>query len=641
MNILTVDFETYYSQDYSLSKMQTDAYVLDPRFQVIGVGIKQNDTATQWFTGSFEAVDEWLAQWPWESSMVVCHNTLFDGFILTQRFGIKPKLWADTLAMGRALVPFLKYHSLAKLAEALGLGEKGTEVHNVIGMRREDFTPEGMQKYANYCVNDVELTYAIYRELVEFFPPIEMKLVDMSIRMFTEPMLVGDTEGLKKQYDAELQRKAQLLIASGVTKDVLMSNDKFAAALEDLGVVPPVKISARTGKEAWAFAKSDKEFVALLEDDNPDVQTLVAARLGLKTTIAETRTKRMIETSMRKCRIGPEVGMTKAGRSARRVLATGADYKMPGNALPVYLNFWGAKTTGRYSGGNQINWQNLPARGPSAGIRNCIMAPPGYSLVVGDSSNIELRVAMAAAGQDDVVDKLSQGVDLYCDFASKIYGRPITKADKLERMLGKVAMLSLQYGAGWAKFKEMVRVQTGITLTEDEAKQIVNTYRRVHYKIVDLWNRCNTVILRDILNGNLPDAGLKPVDVNAWAITNPTGFATPGHPGVVYYDLKYTGNEWSYDSGRERVKLYGGKVVENLCQYLARNIVMWQTARCNSRYQVVLSVHDEMVCVVPDDEVQACEDFMMECLMKAPPWCKGQIPLAGEVGHGKSYGEAK
>lgn len=607
MDIIVIDFETYYDKEYSLSKMQTDAYIYDPRFEVIGLSVKRNDGATEWFSGDMKATEKYLRTLNIHECAVVGHNLLFDGYILTQRFGLNPKMWIDTLGMAKALHPYRIKFSLATLAEDLLGKQKGTEVHNMIGKRRTDLTPTGVAAYGEYCKNDTELTYELFKLFYPQFPAIELKIMDMVIRMFTEPKFVGDIAALRKLYADELARKDALLELANVDRTVVMSNDKLAQQLMDLGVRPPMKISSRTGKATYAFAKSDKEFTELLEHPESEVQNLVAARLGVKTTIAETRALMMLNTAER----GP---------------------------LPVYLNYWGAKTTGRLSGGNKINWQNLPARGISAGIRHAIKAPDGCKLVVGDSSNIELRVAMACAGETEVLEKLANGVDLYCDFASKLFGRTITKADIKERLLGKIAMLSLQYGAGPDKFKEMVRLQTGQQLTDEESRDIVYTYRRTFSRVSDLWRHCNDVILPDIYN----DGGLVAVDVNGWAFTVSGGFMNAGHPAVQYKGLrKNNDGDWVYAAGKEYVKIYGGKLVENLCQYLARNIVMWQTAKQNERYPVALSVHDEMVCVVPDDEVQDCERYMLKCLQDAPKWCRGQIPLTGETGVGQTYADAK
>ena len=614
MNIITLDTETYYDKDYSLSKMQTDAYVLDKRFEVIGVCVidPSRGGKPEWFSGTMQETHDWLWQFNWADSAVRAHNTLFDGFILTQRFDIRPKLWMDTLAQARMLHPYLPSHSLSSMAMFFNLNAKGDEVLNALGKRRRDFTPAQLAAYAEYCKNDTLLCKAMGDHMDQFTPLLHTKLIDMTVRMFTEPALVGDKAMMVELYNAEMARKNELMLQANSDRETLMSNDKFADALRSLGVEPPVKLSLRTGKYTYAFAKSDKVFTELLEHPEVEVQALVAARLGTKTTIAETRAQRFIQMAER----GP---------------------------LPVYLNFWGAKTTGRYSGGNQVNWQNLPARGISAGLRKALKAPPGHSVLVGDSSNIELRTVMALAGQDDVLDKLRNGVDLYCDFASQLFGRVITKADKSERQLGKVAMLSLQYGAGAERFAEMVRLVARQDpalkpISQNEAYAIVDLYRRVHDKVVALWDRCQYVILPDIANNQ---CSLLNVDVNGWFITQKDGFGRPGEPGVVYKDLKWDGKEWTYQMGRMRVRIYGPKVVENLSQHAAMLIVMWQTARINERYPVKLSVHDEAVTVVRDEIITDARAYMEECLSMAPKWCRDIIPVACETGVGESYGSAK
>ena len=625
MNIITVDMETFYDKDYSLSKMQTDAYILDPRFQIIGVSVTVNDQPGVWYEwyDGFEEVFRTLI--PWEESAVLCHHALFDGFIMSQVLGIFPKLWMCTLCMGRATYPWLSKHSLSSLATHLGVGTKGTEVVMALGKRRGDFSPYEMQEYGKYCVNDGFLTKQIYNIMAENFPAIEYQLVDITIRMFTEPLLQLDEVKLVTYHREVVEEKENLLVNAGITKEDIMSNEKFANILISFGVEPPVKISPATGSLAWAFAKTDEAFVALKEHPNPKVQALIAARIGVKTTIAETRAMKFIETARR------------------------------GIGLPVYLNFWGAKTTGRYSGGNQINVQNLQARGKDRVIRNAIIAPVGYKIVVGDSSNIELRVNLAMAGQDDLVEKIreydAQGdtatSDLYCDFAETVYGRevrklngkPVNEQAGEDRFMGKTSELGLGYGCGDTKFEQMVLVLSKgkNKLEPGVAKSIVDLYRQTHDKVVSLWKRCNNVVLKAIQNGNIVG-----VDINGWVLTLGEGFCIPGNLGVVYKDLKVNQDgDWEYTSGRKRVKIYGGKVCENLAQHAARHIVMWQLARVARKYKVVLTVHDEIVCCVLEEQAEACAAYMLESLRLAPKWCRGGIPLNGEVGIGDSYGSAK
>lgn len=613
MRTITIDFETYYDKEFSLSKMQTDAYVLDERYETVMVCLIDDLGNEAIIVGENEQdfADKLREFTDWENCAVRAHNTLFDGFIMTQRYGIKPKLWLDTLSQGRMLMPWLPSHSLANLANTLGIGKKGTAVHNMVGKHLRDMSAQEFDEYVEYCFQDTRLCKKMGEHFDKFCQPLDFKLIDMTIRMFTEPTLVGDLPMMERLLEDEIARKEGLLALAELDKETLNSSAKFAERLLTLGVTPPKKISPRTGKETYAFAKTDKVFTDLMEHEDPNVQALVAARLGAKTTIAETRAQRFVE-------------MTKRG------------------PLPVYLQYWGAKTTGRYSGGNKVNWQNLPARGVSAGLRKALKAPEGHKVLVGDSSNIELRTVMALAGQDDVIEKIAAGVDMYCDFATKLFGRQITKADFAERFLGKTAMLGLQYGAGAPRFQEMVR-QASVSvpgvepITIERAYEVVELYREVHHKVVELWNHCNFTVLPAIAN---EDFGVA-IDVHGWFITQGKGFGRPGEAGVAYHELSHDGKEWTYTMGRERVKIYGAKVVENLCQHAAMKIVMWQTARINERFPVKLSVHDEAVCVPKIDEITEAQRYMEECLALTPPWCRGFIPVVGETDFGDSYGDCK
>lgn len=613
MDVIFVDFETYYDQDYSLSKMQTDAYVLDDRFETIMVSIRLNGK-TVTLHGTEENIKYQLnGLLDWSKYAVVAHNTMFDGFIMAQRYGINPRMWLCTLALTRMVKPFLRSYSLSNISKFFGFQEKGQAVHNMKGVRRSDMDEKTFEAYKQYCVNDVDLCEKIYNEVIGFCPLLSQVLIDMTIRMFTEPLFVGNKPVMADLLEKEIARKEGLMTLALVSRDEIMSNAKFAERLRKLAVIPPTKVSPRTGKTTFAFAKTDKEFMELLEHPDSEVQALVAARVGAKTTIAQTRAERFIEMADR----GP---------------------------LPVYLQWWGAKTTGRYSGGNKVNWQNLPARGLSAGLRNALEAPPGYSVVVGDSSNIELRMVMALAGQEDALDKLRSGVDMYCNFASTLYGRDITKADKLERFLGKTAMLGLQYGAGAPRFAEMVRIQGRAMGAEpielEKAYETVQLYRGIYNKVTELWRHCEHSVLPDIA----ARCDHLQVDVNGWYVTQYEGFGRPGEPGVVYNNLRYSdfGDTFLYDQGRSTGrKIYGPKVVENLCQHASMQVVMWQTARIHQKYPVKLSVHDEAVCIVPDSEVEGCVAWMEECLSTTPKWCQNKLPVVGEVEVGKSYGEAK
>ena len=404
MDLITVDFETFYSKEYSLRRMTTEAYIRDPRFQVIGMGIKVNDDPTEWLTSSGAIVDK-LHSFDGKGAML-CHNTAFDGLIAREQFGFNPVFLLDTMSMARPKHALTTGVSLKALAEHYGLESKGNVLADTMGLRREQFNFMQLAALGAYCKTDVELTYKLFKILNKGFPPSELKLIDQTLRMYTDPVLALDRERLLDHAFDERNRKQDLLDTFGGDASVLMSNPKFAEVLISLGVSPPVKISKTTGKETWAFSKTDKGMLALLEHPDPAVRVAAEARLGVKSSIEETRATAL------------------AGVAGR-------------GTLPIMLNYYGAHS-GRFSGGDKLNLQNLPRGGI---LRQCILPPDDNSmLVAGDSSQIEARMLAYIAGQDDLVEAFRQGRDVYSEFASDVYGRTITKADKVERFLGKTCI---------------------------------------------------------------------------------------------------------------------------------------------------------------------------------------------------------
>jgi DNA polymerase I-like protein with 3'-5' exonuclease and polymerase domains len=418
VDIITLDFETYYAQDYTLSKGTTEEYIRSPRFEVIGVAVKVNDGPTEWFSGTHEETRAFLSRYDWANSFALAHNTMFDGAIMSWRFGIKPKVWLDTLCMARALHGVEVGGSLKAVAERYGVGEKGTEVVNAKNKRLADFTREELSRYASYCVNDVDLTRDVFKIMVEKFPKQELKLIDLTLRMFIDPVLDLDTGLLETHLDKIKDWKDELLDKSGTTKEDLMSNPKFAELLKGLDVDPPMKISPTTGKETYAFAKTDEGFKALAEDEDVRVQALVAARLGNKSTLEETRTQRFIDISKR-------------------------------GLLPVPIRYYAAHT-GRWGGDDKINLQNLPSRGPNAkALKRAIIAPEGHMIVEADSAQIEARVLAWLAEQGDLVTAFANKEDVYKKMASKIYGVQEEEVTKDQRSL--VRLQSLGLGTAWER----------------------------------------------------------------------------------------------------------------------------------------------------------------------------------------------
>jgi len=607
MAILTIDFETYYDKAFSLSKLTTEEYVRHDLFEVIGVAIAEDKNEPQWFSGTHQEVAAWLRQFDWANSFVLAHNTQFDGAILSWKFGIKPKAWLDTLCMARAIHGVDAGGSLKALAERYNIGVKGDEVISAIGKRRTDFDSESLAAYGNYCINDVGLTFSLFNKFLDGFPSKELKVIDCTLRMFIEPKLVLDTALLKQHLENVKTNKAKLLEAAATDRDILMSNDKFAELLLKLGVDPPKKISARTGKEAWAFAKTDENFKALLEHPDPKIQTLVGARLGTKTTLEETRTERFIQISER----GP---------------------------LPVPIKYYAAHT-GRWGGDDKINLQNLPSRGQNAGkLKKAIQAPEGYVVIDCDSSQIEARTVAWLAGQDDLVEAFAKGEDVYKIMASAIYNKPAEEVTKEERFVGKTTILGAGYGMGAKKFQAQLKT-FGVDIEEQEAQRIISVYRGTYKHIPALWKQGQRCIEAMVTN-NAADYGV--VDAVKFDARR-QGFLLPSGLWQRYEGVRTTttpeGNEeYVYDTRRGAVKIYGGKLTENICQALARCVIAEQMLKIGNKYQVVLTVHDAVCCVAPEEEADEARAYVEECMRWRPDWAQ-TLPLNCESGMGKSYGE--
>lgn len=608
MDLITIDFETYYDKDYSLRKITTEEYIRDDRFEVIGVAVKVNNDITEWASGSHEEIYEYLHTFNWANSMVVAHNNLFDGAILGWHFDIHPKLFGCTLCIARALHGVEVGGSLAAVAKRYSVGAKGTEVLDAIGKRREDFSAQELDAYSDYCINDVDLCYELFKLMGKSFPKKEIHLIDRTLRMFIEPILELDKELLADHLVDVKRRKQYLLDATGVDKKDLMSNPKFAALLEAEGVDVPMKESLTTGKQTYAFAKTDAGFKALGQHENLHVQALVAARLGTKSTLEETRTQRFIDI---------------AGRGA----------------LPVPIRYYAAHT-GRWGGDDKINMQNLPSRGVDGKkLKKSIRAPAGYMLVDCDSSQIEARVLAWLANQQDLVDAFDKGEDVYKHMASDIYGVAVEDVTKEQRFVGKTAILGAGYGMGAQRFKEQLKAQSGVVISLDESRRIINVYRDKNWKITHFWRACQNMLVEMSRNSR-----------GSFGFLNTVKFTTTGLDGRVHlpnglymrydnldYEQGERGPEFNYMTRKGRNRIYGGKVTENICQALARIIIGEQLLLISKKYKVTMTVHDSIVCAVPKKEVKQGQAYIEQCMRYVPTWCKG-MPLDCESGFDKTYG---
>lgn len=603
MNILTIDFETYYSREFSLTKVTTEEYIRSPQFEAIGVAVQINDGEPEWFSGDGEAMHQFLSQYDWANSLALAHNAPFDGAILKWVYGLSPKGWLDTLSMGRALHGTEVGGSLKVLAQHYALGEKGTEVENALGLHRADFSPEQLERYGDYCKNDVALTWELFGQMSQGFPKIELRLIDLTVRMFTEPVLRLDANKLRIHLDTERTRKEELL--ENFAKDDLMSNPKFASILEGYGVVPPMKVSPATGKQTFAFSKTDEEFKALLEHPNLQVQALVAARLGTKSTIEETRTARFL-------------GIAERG------------------ALPVPLRYYAAHT-GRWGGDDKLNLQNLPR---NSMLKEAIIAPDGYMMIDSDSSQIEARTLAWLAEQNDLVDAFDRGEDVYKIMASAIYGKDVTEITKDERFVGKTTILGCGYGMGAKKFQTQLK-NFNVAIDLDEATRIIDTYRATYPKITELWKSAASALKAVLQNQQttLGRDGVLKIDGNSGVLL-PNGLYLR-YPNLRLLENEEGKTELVYDTKKGKAviptRIYGGKVIENVCQALARIVIGEQMLMVAKKYRVVMTVHDAIACIAPTAQVHTALEYVEMCMRTRPDWGM-DLPLNCEAGYGTDYG---
>ena len=604
MQVITLDFETYYSQSFSLSKVTTEEYIRSPEFETIGVSVKVDDGEAIWFSGPWADTKNFLNRFDWDNAIAVAHNAMFDMAILNWVYDIRPKRIADTLSMARALGAGSV--SLKNLVSHYKLGEKGDEVVNALGKGRLDFDEASLRRYGAYCKNDTELTYKLFNVLGPDFPVSELRLIDLTIRMFSEPVLELHEGALKAHLDCVRFDKEALLRKVEADKEELMSNPKFAEVLKLYNVIPPTKISPTTGKETWAFGKTDEDFKALLEHEDPAVQALVAARLGVKSTLEETRTERFI-------------GIAKRGK------------------LPIPLRYYAAHT-GRWGGDDKVNMQNLPRKSP---LKDAMLAPKGYRLVDSDSSQIEARTLAWLAGQNDLVEAFENGEDVYKIMAAKIYNKAEEDINHAERFVGKTTILGCGYGMGAAKFMKQLKT-FGVEISEDEARGVIDTYRTSYPAIPKLWREAGS-ILDTITDNQTEKFGRDDLLV----VEGTKGIRLPNGLYLRYPNLRKENNddgksEYVYDTKKGKTtvpnRIYGGKVVENVCQALARIIIGEQMLLIAKKYKVAMTVHDAIGCVVPEGDVDVALENIQMFMRVRPNWAL-ELPLNCEAGAGKSYGD--
>ena len=613
------DLETFWSPTHTLTKLNPVAYCMHRDTEIQSMAHAFDDGPVEILWGE-EAIRDFIASEDWSKTLVVGHNmSQFDSMLLAWRLGLRPAMWGCTLAMAKPVYRAEVGGSLGKLCDYLKLGRKGNlEAIGTKGRKLASFTAAERQAMEIYNVQDVELCRKLFKHLVKQIPKRELAVIDMTIRMLVSPKIRVDTKPLQSALAEERQRKETAIEElrqlfqldwSVQLKKMLMSNPQLADLLRSRGVEPPMKISPTTGKETYAFAKTDEGLLALLEHPDDLVRAAIETRLGVKSTILESR----IETYL-----------TMAAAT--------------GGRMPIALNYAGAHTW-RWSGGFKANQQNLPRINPKEpkltdALRNCLVAPTGHKIVVADLSGIELRVnhylwqvpsSMALYGED-------AEADLYKEFASRFYGIDKKDVTKAQRQFAKMVQLGLGFGMGWRKFQEGAR-KDGYDLDDLEARRVVTRWRQLYREIAHGWDACNHALQA------IHDGDEVPIDPWGLCVTTKDGVTTP-HGMLRYPKLHQEGDEWWYGEGRFRRKIYGGLLCENLVQHLARQVLVGQMLKIQKVYPISHTVHDECILVVRQYEAEHALEFMLDT-MKTPPTWWPELVLFAEGDIADSYGQAK
>jgi DNA polymerase family A len=648
MKTVTIDFETYWSTTFSLTKMSFIEYVKSPDFEIISCAIKVGSDETKVVFGQQQVIEA-LQAIDWSEHACIAHNgNEFDFPVLVWVCDCHPAMFVDTLCLSKAKHQSDAGGSLKALSEFYNLPAKdNATLLSTKGKRYAEFDLNEMRDMARYNRVDTDNTYALFKILTKPEDSssddlrvlardarqvrAEYLLSDMTARMICYPQFRCDTELLArtlKEVEASAEQQlievAELLgeLDAEGAKTALSSSAKFAQALQAYGVEPPTKISKTTGRETFAFAKDDEGFTALLEHEDERVQRIASARLGAKSTLLETRLSKMMVCG-----------------------------DLMGGQMPVPLAYHAA-TTGRW-GGRVWNPQNLPRiprdkegniqPKPTNALRMALVAPPGHKVVVSDLSGIELRVNHYLWDVPSTRELYATDpeADLYKEFAAALFGVAKEAVTKPQRQLAKVAQLGLGFGAGANTFRKVAKTMGGIVLDEDEAKRVTDAWRMKYAEIVLGWKKCQEAI------GAMLLASERDVDPRGLVTTGDKFLRLPSGRRLYYPNLHLTRDEegkkqYRYGQGRKESKVYSGLLDENIVQSIARDVIAEQalTVRSLTGYSPALMVHDELVYVVPQEKAEAHLVTLNKVMRTTPQWLPG-IVLWSEGDIAASYGEAK
>lgn len=622
MRCIVADFETFFSADYTLSKSTTEAYIRDPQFEAHGCAFAQphaNGLLSQWVAGP--ELPAYLQRFDWSNTFLISHHANFDHLILSHHYNVHPKMSGCTLSMARMLLGNHISVSLDSVRKQFGLPLKITPYNLFHGKRWHELSPAVREQMARGAIDEVQSIWTIFcRMMQEGFPQEELEVIDIAVKMFTEPVLRGDVDVLAALWESEDRKKREAVASLGIDTAELRSTDKFVTLLEEQGI----EIEYKEGKNGPipALAKNDEFMQWLLDNEDEKVKALAEARIDAKSTLLQTR-------------------------------AATLGYMATRGPMPVYLRPYGAGTL-RFSGADGGNFQNFTRKDPdnpksASPLRRALMAPPGYLLAPIDLAQIECRVLSYLAGEETALEEFRRGDDPYIKQASAAYGYPVTKDMKAERGIGKLLKLSAGYMSGEHTIQRTARLGTyGPKVEIDLATALrwKNAYRASNPNIVQYWKAAGRMIGR--LAGG-PPTEWGPLTIRDKRIYLPNG-ARMNYDTLEYH--KPTAEEieklrlkpfehagyWRVRTREGWKTMHAGKITQNICEAVSRVIVTQAAIRINRMgYRILNIPHDELLVLVPDDG--KAQEHMETCrqeMIRTPAWLPG-IPLDAEGSVGVRY----
>lgn len=635
MSLLAIDIETY--SDVDLTKCGVYAYCDSPQFEILLFAYAFDEEETEIIDlACGEHLPQRVLDALEDTSVIkTAFNAAFERTCISKHLGKKlpPVSWQCTAVQSAMLALPL---SLDGVGEVLNIKRKklkeGTDLVRFFSMpckptkanggRTRNLPsdePEKWERFKAYCIRDVDAEREIRQKLRNFpIPESEMRLYQMDQEINDRGILV----------DREL-------VANAILCDTQYKEAVTARAYELTGLEnpnSPAQIKGWLSDRGVEVDSLDKKAVkSMISDAEGEVLEVLRLRL----LMAKTSVKKYEAIERSVCSDGRCHGL---------------------------LQFYGANRTGRWAG-RLVQVQNLPqnhiedlelARDLvknrqfdcidllydstpgvlSELIRTAFIPKPGCRFIVADFAAIEARVLAWFSGEQWRLDTFAEGGDIYCASASQMFGVPVVKhgMNGHLRQKGKIAELALGYGGSVGALTSMGALDMG--LEEEELQPLVNQWRASNPHITKFWWDVDAAAVKAVKERTS-------ISYKNLCFTYRSGilFVTlPSGRNLSYIKPQMTQNRFgreslSYEGVGEnkkwmRIETYGPKLVENIVQATARDLLALAMLRLrDAGYEIVMHIHDEAVLEVPDGVSSV--DEVCRMMAMAPDWAAG-LPLRAD-----------